>query len=63
MKEVKQILLFVMMAILFLGGLPLLLGEMQDFTLLAFLLAKLTGFVFVVLGYFIYRHNFRQVED
>ena len=63
MKEVKQILLFVMMAILFLGGLPLLLGEMQDFTLLTFLLAKLTGFVFVVLGYFIYRHNFRQVED
>ena len=63
MKEIKQILLFIIMAILFLGGMPLLLGEMEDFTLLLFLLTKLTGFVSIVLGYFIYRHNFRQVED
>lgn len=63
MEDIKQVLLFILMAILFLGGMPLLLGEMEDFTLLTFLTAKIIGLASVSIGYAIYRFNFRQVED
>lgn len=54
--------LFILMTCLFLLGVALVLGVMEDFKLPQFVIAKLTGLTAIYLGYYIFKKNFKKYE-
>jgi len=58
--KTKQVMLLVLMTVLWLGGLPLLLGEPSgEWNMMTFIMIKVIGTVAMMIGYYIYTKNFK----
>jgi drug/metabolite transporter (DMT)-like permease len=59
--KTRVVTLFILMVVLLLAGLPLVFGEMPEWNLLTFIIAKAIGLVSISIGYYIYYKEFKYM--